>query len=195
MNAVKIPRYISVEEYLANEHNSPVKHEYVAGVVYGMAGGKNKHHRIATNVTISFGLHLRGKRCQAFNSDVKVRIRSRQYECYYYPDVSVVCESNPPDDTFQDKPIIVVEVASPSTRRIDAGEKKDAYLTLASLAVYMIVEQDMPVVILYRRTPQGFVQEVYEGLETSIPLPEIESELPLAEIYEGVEFQPIPEID
>jgi Uma2 family endonuclease len=76
------------------------------------------------------------------------------------------------------------------TRRIDEGEKKDAYLTIPSLCVYGLIEQETPAVVVYRRTEQGFVREVYEGLDAVIQMPEIEAELPLAEIYDGVEFFP-----
>ncbi|MFO0965983.1 MAG: hypothetical protein U0793_10420 [Gemmataceae bacterium] len=76
----------------------------------------------------------------------------------------------------------------PRGRPADEGEKKDAYLTIPSLGVYALVEQSMARVIVHRRTEQGFVSEVYEGLEAVAPLPEIETELPLSEIYDGVEF-------
>jgi Uma2 family endonuclease len=70
------------------------------------------------------------------------------------------------------------------------GEKKDAYLTIPSLSVYLVIEQESSAVVAYRRTDQRFVREVYGDRGGVIPLPEIEIELPLAEIYEGVEFIP-----
>ena len=104
----------------------------------------------------------------------------------------MVCRPNPPVDSYQDDPAVLVEVLSRSTRRVDEGEKKDAYLTIPSLGVYLLVEQDEPLVTAYRRTDQGFVREVYEGLDAVIPLPEIETDLPLEEIYDAVEFAPTP---
>src|SRR5436309_1405279 len=71
---------------------------------------------------------------------------------FYYPDASVVCRPNPPEDSFQDNPAALFEVLSQSTRRIDEGEKKDAYLTIPSLRVYALVEQESPTVIVFRRT-------------------------------------------
>ena len=79
------------------------------------------------------------------------------------------------------------------TRRIDEGEKKDAYLTIPSLGVYVLIEQDTAAVVAFRRTEGGFVREVYEGRDAVLPLGEIGIELPLAEIYESVEFAPEPE--
>ena len=84
---------------------------------------------------------------------------------------------------------------SKRTRRIDEGEKKDAYLTIPSLNVYMLIEQDAPLVHVFRRTEAGFVREVYEGPDAVIPLDEIEIELPLTEIYAGIELTPEPSDD
>lgn len=81
-----------------------------------------------------------------------------------------------------------LKFSPPSTRRLDEGEKKDGYLALPSLKVYVLVEQDTDLVVVYRRTPDGFARETYEGRESTIPLPEINAELPLAAIYERVEF-------
>lgn len=83
---------------------------------------------------------------------------------------------------------MIFEVLSKRTRRLDQGEKKDGYLQLPSLSVYAIVEQEMPKVVVYRRRGTEFMDEVYEGLEATIPLPEIGVLLPLSEIYRGVEF-------
>jgi Uma2 family endonuclease len=194
MSAAKKLDRISVEEYLAGELISPRKHEYVGGVVYAMAGARNVHNLIATNSVIALGSRLRGRLCRTYNSDTKLRIRLPAQVRFYYPDVSVVCRPNPPTDSYQDEPAVLIEVLSAKTRRIDEGEKKDAYLTIPSLSVYLLVEQDMPLVVAFRRTEQGFVREVYEGPEAVVPLGEIDTVLPLAEIYEAVEFHPeLPE--
>ncbi len=183
---------VSIEDYLGNELESPIKHEYLGGVVYAMAGARNLHNRIATNTLTALGARLRGRSCQPFNSDTKIRIRLPTQTRFYYPDASVVCRPNPDDDSYQDEPAAIAEVLSRRTRRIDEGEKKDAYLTIPALNVYMLVEQDVPLVTVFRRTEAGFVREVYEGLDAAIPLSEIEIVLPLAEIYAGVEFVPEP---
>lgn len=85
---------------------------------------------------------------------------------------------------------MLFEVFSKSTRRTDEGEKKDAYLTIPSLKVYVMVEQESAAMIVFRRTSEGFVREVYQGLDAVLPLSEIDIELPLAEAYERVEFLP-----
>ena len=186
---------VSVDDYLAGELASPIKHEYLGGVVYAMAGARNLHNRIATNVLGTLHSRLRGQPCQPFNSDTKIRIRLPTQTRFYYPDASIVCRPNADDDSYQDEPALIAEVLSKRTRRIDEGEKKDASLSIPSLNVYLLVEQDAPLVTLFRRTEAGFVREVYEGLDVVIPLDEIDIVLPLAEIYAGVEFVPEPSDD
>jgi Uma2 family endonuclease len=190
MSAVKKPDLISVEDYLAGELISPIKHEYVAGEVYAMAGARNLHNRVASRLHTALGVALRGKPCEPYNSDTKVHVRFPTHERFYYPDLQVVCHSNPDEDSFQDAPIVVCEVLSKSTRRIDEREKKDAYLTLPSLSVYLLIEQDKPKIVTYRRTGDDFVREVYEGLDAVIPLSAIDCELRLADVYQGLELTP-----
>lgn len=190
MGAVKKLELISIREYLAGELVSPIKHEFLGGVVYAMAGGRNVHNRISANTLGALHIRLRGGRCLPDNSDTKIRVVLQSHTRFYYPDVSVNCRRNPPSDSFQDNPAVLFEVLSETTRRTDEGEKKDAYLTIPSLGVYVLIEQAMPAAVVFRRTEQGFVREVYSGLEAVIPLPEIGIELPLAEVYETVEFAP-----
>jgi Uma2 family endonuclease len=190
--ATKFDR-VSVEDYLASELDSPIKHEYLGGAVYAMSGGRNAHNDIGGNVYASLHRRLHGQRCRPYNSDTKVRIRLPSQIRFYYPDVSVTCRPNPPNDSFQDEPAVLFEVLSSRTRRIDEGEKKDAYLSIPSLAVYVLIEQEMPAVVAHRRTEHGFVKEVYQGPDAVLPLREIGIDLPLAEIYEAVQF--VPEVD
>jgi len=193
MSALPKWNLVSVDDYLAGELVSPIKHEYLGGVVYAMAGARNAHNLIASNCQGALHSRLRGKPCRAYNSDTKIRVRMTHQIRFYYPDASVICRSNPPTDSFQDDPAVLVEVLSKRTRRIDEGEKKDAYLTIPSLCAYVLIEQETPTVVVFRRIEQGYVRELYQGLEAVIPLPEIDIELPLAEVYDGVEF--IPERD
>jgi Uma2 family endonuclease len=135
---------ISVEEYLAGELISPVKHEYLGGVVYAMAGARNVHNIIAGNTYAAAHARLRGRPCRPFNSDTKIRIHLPSHVLpghvrFYYPDASAVCRPNPPTDSFQDEPAVIFEVLSMRARRIDEGEKKDACLAIPSLSVYVVI--------------------------------------------------------
>jgi len=181
---------ISPEEYLAGELRSDVKHEYLSGIVYAMAGATNVHNQIAGNVFAALHNRLRGKPCRPYNADTKVRLRLRDQWRFYYPDAQVTCHPNPPGDSFQDQPVVIVEVISESTRRADEGEKRDGYLALSSVEQYLLIEQDRAFVILWRRTSGGFVREALSGLESTVLLSLLGVELPLSEIYEEVALPP-----
>ena len=189
MNSLKKPDFITLEDYFDGEEISEVKHEYLGGSVHAMAGGTNQHNRIATSALLSLGAQLRGKPCEPFNSDTKVRIEFPDHTRFYYPDAMVVCETKSGTDHFQDRPVVIVEVLSDSTRRTDLCVKRDAYLTIATLKVLLFIEPDSPSVQVFRsKTQGGFALEHYSGLDGVIPLPEIEADLPLAELYERVKL-------
>ena len=191
MTALAKSEPISIEDYLAGEEVSDVKHEYLGGIVHAMAGATNRHNTIAMNsLGFLFG-QLRGKTCQPFNSDAKIRIQFPDQTRFYYPDAMVVCVPNPATDRFQDRPVVVIEVLSESTRRTDLGEKLQAYLTIPSLEVLLCAEPDTPFVTVHRRRAAGgFAIEHHAGLDAVIPLPEIEAQLALADLYERVDFAP-----
>jgi Uma2 family endonuclease len=193
MTAAEKLNLVSIDTYLTDELASADKHEYLGGYVYAMAGGSVAHNRISTNILGSlFGL-LKGQPCQPYNSDMKIRVQLASHTRFYYPDVSVVCDSNSPQQTYQDRPVLIVEVLSRATRRTDEAEKLEAYLAIPSLQYYLLVEQELARVTVHRRDEQGFVDEVYTGLEASISLNSLKTELLLSEIYSGIDFSPEPE--
>ena len=188
MTAVPKIELVSIEDYLDGELRSLVKHEYLGGTVYAMAGARNVHNDVATNLLIAIGSQLRGRPCRVLNSDTKVRLRLPTQTRFYYPDAMVVCRSNPPTDTFQDNPVVIAEVMSETTRRIDEGEKKDAYLTIPSLTAYLLIDTDRPRVVVYRRAETLFIPELHEGRDASVALDDVGCSIPLAELYERVDF-------
>ncbi|HQX48787.1 MAG TPA: Uma2 family endonuclease [Planctomycetaceae bacterium] len=186
MSTVRITEPILVGDYLAGELVSPVKHEYVAGAVFAMVGAKNSHNRIAVNALLALGTQLKGKPCQPCNSDTKIRVRTADHVRFYYPDVSVVCDANSLSDTFQDRPVLIVEVLSESTRRLDDGEKRDAYFTIPTLNYYLLLEQDSAVAVLYERASERFERHEFTNLNDVISLASLQIKLPLSELYLGV---------
>jgi Uma2 family endonuclease len=179
---------ISVADYLDGELDAKQRHEYVDGVVYTMVCAKVRHNRTSINTMASIANRLLQSPCEAFNSDTKVRVQSEKGVRFYYPDGIVVCDSNSEDSVFQDKPVVIVEVISESTRRTDETEKRESYLSINSLQVYLRVEQSTPCVKVDRRTEDGFVSQQYEELTNIVPLPTLGIELPLSDLYRGVEF-------
>ncbi len=190
MSTAKKWNLIAVDDYLSGELVSPRKHEYLGGVVYAMAGASNNHNIIKLSTMSALHGRLRGRPCRPFDSDTKIRIRVKGQMRFYYPDGSITCRPNSPGDSFQDEPAVILEVLSRATRRVDEGEKKDVYLTIPALSVYLLIEQEAPTVVVFRRSNADFEREVYQGVAAVIPLPEVGVELPLAEIYETVQFVP-----
>jgi Uma2 family endonuclease len=177
--------YISIDDYLAGEAASDIKHEYSAGSVYAMAGVSREHNRIAGNIYSAFAQHLRGGRCQAFISDIKVRLEALGDEIFYYPDVMVGCDLRDTHRLYLRFPKVLVEVSSESTERLDRGEKRLAYQSLETLEEYIIVAQVRPELTIFRRADK-WKPEAVAGLDRSASFKSLDLVLPLAAIYEGV---------
>ena len=148
--------WISEAEYLQGEQISDAKHEYIDGHVYAMAGASRNHERIAGNIFAELRLHLKDKPCEPFVSDLKVKAG----RAFFYPDVMVVCQDHGGDDYYTEQPIILVEVLSKSTRRIDETVKRIAYQAIPTLQEYILVEQDIVDVEVCRRSA-GWVSQHY----------------------------------
>lgn len=186
MGLLKLKTKMSVSDYLKQEKISPVRHEYVDGVIHQMAGTSDTHNLIAGDIYANLISHLRNSSCQPFFGDIKVRVTSK---VYYYPDVLVSCEENPENPYFRNKPILIVEVTSPSTKHIDRREKLLFYLQMKSLREYVIVDQDKINVEVYRRRPDGsWIAYFFDRDDTEVELASIELTLPLTEIYRRVKF-------
>lgn len=131
--------YVSVEDYLAAEELSDVKHEYLAGAVYAMAGASRAHNQIAANLLRHLGNQLQGKPCAVLGSDMRLRIRKSDVSFYYYPNVTVDCSGSKKDEV--EEPSVIFEVLSPATDRADRGDKLTNYHAIASMRVYVLVNQ------------------------------------------------------
>lgn len=177
MDASKGWLQVSVEDYLAGEKDAPVKHEYVHGEVFALAGASDVHNIIAGNIHTVFNLAARRKGCRAYMSDMKVRVG----ESFYYPDVMFVCDDGP-DAYYKDKPCVIAEVLSPSTLRTDTNEKRYAYLELPSLALYLLVDSRRRFVWGLYHTKTGWVERVFADGEV-VPVPCAEVELTMQDIY------------
>jgi len=179
-NLKQDPIWLSEEEYLRTEVERDIKHEYIDGYLYAMAGVKKNHQRITVNLLSAFRIFLNGKRFEPFASDVKLKVGSR----FFYPDVMVVCEDNK-QDYYTESPVIIVEVLSKSTRRMDETVKKWAYQNIPTLQEYVLIEQDFVDVEVCRRS-QGWVSNHY-FLGDSVYFEAISSEMSVADIYERVD--------
>ncbi|MCA1687107.1 MAG: Uma2 family endonuclease [Actinobacteria bacterium] len=177
-------RLPTVEEYLALEEESAVRHEYVAGMIYAHAGATKRHNRIALNIAARLIEAARGGSCRVYSSDVKLRAAD---DVFYYPDVMVVCGPENDESLYEDAPCLVVEVVSPSTESVDRREKAFTYRKIPSLHAYLIVDQDRRWVERHWRDESGEWRQGGVADEGSIPIPCPETRLSLDEIYEGLE--------
>lgn len=186
MNLAAKLTYIPVDEYLAGEPKSAIRHEYIAGTVYAMAGAGEKHNRISLNIAFHLRAASRGKPCGVFINDMKLRID--ESDSFYYPDVMVTCDPADTQSLFKKLPCLLVEVLSPSTETIDRREKLLAYRKLPTLHHYLLVSQDQRWVQWHVRNEQGQweVFDVQDQHTLQLTCPGIEAQLSLDEIYEDV---------
>lgn len=178
----------SEADYLAQEEKGECRHEYVAGEVYAMAGGSQRHNRITGNAYIQLSLLLKGRPCQVFMGDVK--LHALRDQAYYYPDVMVVCGQTPSaanESSVVDAPVLVIEVLSPSTEAIDRREKLAAYRRLPSVQEYVLISQDHHGLEIYRRQGEaGWLYLAYEPGDT-VEFASVGVAVPLAELYAGTD--------
>lgn len=188
MGLAKLKTKISVEDYLAGEKISPIKHEYVCGEVYAMAGTSDRHNLIAGSLYAALLTHLRNSSCDPFFGDIKVRVAP---DVYYYPDVLVSCEQTPENPYFRNEPILIVEVISPSTKEIDRREKLLFYQKMPSVQEYAVVEQEKMHVEVHRRQPNGTWITYYfnQNADEAVEFQSVELTLTLGEIYRRVKFE------
>ncbi len=179
-------------EYYALEHDATYKSDYYEGEIFDMSGGASVHSLITSNSLIAIGRRLGGKPCKAYESNMRLKTAATGLRTY--PDVSVFCaplqyDPEDPKNTTAMNPTVVIEVSSPSTESYDRGVKADSYLQLDSLKTYVLVAQDRPHLEIRDRQPNGIwaIREV-SGLDAVARLDAIGVELPLVEIYDGVEF-------
>jgi len=189
-NRATIQKFYSDEEYLAFEREAEDKHEFIDGEIVAMAGASREHNLIGTNTTIILGVQLRGKGCEIYANDMRVRMKKGRYG---YPDIVVVCEKpNFADDEFDVllNPLIVVEVLSKTTRFRDKTEKLKTYQKMESIRGILLIEQTEPRIEHYiKQTPNQWLLRIYEYLGETIVLESLGCELPVAEIYAQIEFE------
>ena len=181
---------MSVEEYLAFENEHPERHEYVDGDVYVMSGGTYRHSQISQNVSFRLMTRAQDGPCAVHTHDLKVQIGD---ERVYYPDVLVVCGAIPGDTLVLRQPCLIVEVTSPSSRRVDRGEKLDGYRKLPSLRAYFVVDHRRRRVDRHWRDGDGAWMHEEYAVDGEVPVPCIGGVLTLNEIYKGVELPNIAE--
>lgn len=184
-SAKKLP--ITASEYLEGERLSEVRHEFVDGRIYAMAGASLKHNEICFDTALLFKNHLRGGPCRTFIEAVKVALIDDVSEFYYYPDVVVTCEPTDNDSHVVRQPKLIVEVLSPSTSRNDRGEKLASYKRIPSIEEIVYIEQDWPEIFLVRRSDR-WRRHHYTQLDSLVHLESINLSIPVSAFYQTTPF-------
>lgn len=180
--------WISPEQYLEAERRAETKSEYLNGQIFAMTGASRAHNLVVTNLVGELRTQLRGRPCEVYPSDMRVRVT--ETGLYTYPDVTVVCGEPRLEDEHADtllNPTLLIEVLSESTQRYDRGRKAEHYRRIPSLEEYLLVDQTEPRVERYRRRGERewLLTEV-SGLGERIELDSIDGALALRDVYERV---------
>jgi Uma2 family endonuclease len=156
MGAASHPVFYSYAEYEELEEHSPIKHEFLGGRIYAMAGRVPEHAALSMTVGAVLTNAVQGSRCRAFSSDLMVRVSPTGLSTY--PDVSVVCgprELDPESKHAVNNPALLVEVTSRSSEEYDRGEKFEHYKQMPSLREYVLVSHHEPSIEVRRREADG----------------------------------------
>lgn len=177
------PRY-SLTEYLLVEQLSPIKHEFLDGEIFAMAGGTPEHAMICANVIATLHRQLLDGPCRVYSSDLRVRVQATGL--LTYPDASVVCgprESDPLDPNSIVNPTLLVEVLSPSTADYDRNGKLEHYRTIPSLRELVLVDHAQQLLQVWRRGHDGLLEH---RSAAPLVLASVSASLTLADVYRGL---------
>jgi Uma2 family endonuclease len=190
MGAPQRKTKLTFEEYLRIERAADHRSEFYNGEMFAMAGNSPRHSRIASNINGLFWSQLRGRPCEPFESNLRIRVPSTGL--YTYGDVLVVCGELEYDDERKDtivNPTLIVEILSPSTEAYDRGEKFEQYRELPSFREYLLVSQGEPRIETRSRDLNGiWTTTVTTGLDAILACQSVDVSLPLSDVYERVHF-------
>lgn len=171
--------------YLDVEEASPIRHEFLDGVVYAMAGGSPEHAAVAASMIRLLGNALDGRPCRVFTADLRIRVLATGLATY--PDASVICgkiELDPDDAKGHTatNPTVLVEVLSPTTEKYDRGDKLAHYERIPSVQEIALVAHHDKRVDLRRRTARGWTQLVFHEADDLV-LTSLDCRIPLAGVF------------
>jgi Uma2 family endonuclease len=176
--------FVSFEAYLAGEREVEVRSEYVDGYIYAMAGASELHNTVATTFCAAIENSLK-ESCRVWQNDMKVIGQNQNKQHFsYYPDIMAACGENTGDPYSRTNPILIVEVLSPNTKRVDLKEKYDNYIQIPSLIEYVVVSQDTPYICVFRRRNNWQIEAYYA--EESFTLESVGLTIQVKQVYRRV---------
>lgn len=190
-----MPVPLSPDGYLHLEAESPIKHEYIDGYAYAMAGATDAHVTIALNLAVMLRNHVRGTGCRLYISDMNARVESRN--CFYYPDVLVTCDPRDAEtDTYKRFPKLIVEVLFTSTEAFDRGDKFASYQALESLEEYILINTRHQRVESFRRGADGlWLLQYYTPTAERFEIKSLQFSETLTALYEDVVLEASEEME
>jgi len=174
-------------EFIAWEDAQATKHEFDGDIIRAMTGGTAAHAGIQRNIIIALGNRLRGRTCQVYGSEFKIIVAG----AVRYPDAFVVCSTHSPRATVADDPVVVFEILSASSVRVDRVEKLREYQLTPSIQRYVMFEQDIAMATVFSRQGSEWVGRVrYE--DDVLDMPEIDISVPMSEFYLDIDLATAP---
>jgi Uma2 family endonuclease len=181
--SIALRKPMTLGEFLDWEATQPTRFEFDGFAPVAMTGGTAAHAAIQRNLAIAIGVRLRGKSCQFLGNDLKIGVAGR----IRYPDGFVFCSAPDPKATVVTDPVVIFEVLSESTWRIDWLTKNDEYARTDSVRRYVILSQDEIGGTMFERVENDWIGRLLSA-ESLIRMPEIGIEVPMVDFYEGVDF-------
>ncbi len=165
---VRLHRY-TYRQYLALEETSSVKHEFLDGEIYAMAGGTPEHAALSAEIIASLASQTRGGACRVYSSDLRVRVLASGLTTY--PDATVVCgptQRDPESPATVVNPRVVVEVLSDGTEEYDRGEKLGHYKRIPELDAVVLVAHRERLIVVHWRSGSGWESRSYRAGESAL---------------------------
>jgi len=184
---IALKRPWTTEQFLAWEERQELRYEFDGFQPVAMAGGTAAHAAIQRNLIVALGVGLRGRPCQPYGSELKIKVADRPIR---YPDAFVVCTPVPPRATVVSEPVVIFEVLSESSATDDFVTKNAEYRATASVKRYVVLQQAKAAAVVFSRKGDDWVTDLLTGDDAILRMPEIDLDIPLSEIYLGVEFDP-----
>lgn len=187
----EIQRHYTAEEYFVLEAQNEMRHEYLGGEIFAMAGATIPHNLIKGNIVAGLRPGVRQRGCRLYDESVRLAVQDDFH--YTYPDIMVSCDpADRRDPLLIRQPVLIVEVLSPSTADYDRSRKFNQYKKIASLRHYILVSQTAWVLEWFRRDDAGqWIYTVLSETTDVLEIADLNLRLPLAEVYEDTDVAPL----
>lgn len=182
---------MTAADFLAWDATQTLRHEFIAGEVFAMAGAGEAHVTVAGNIYVALRQHLSGTPCRTFITDMKLRVDAA--DAFFYPDVMVTCSAADAGHAMvKREPVLLVEVLSPTTAAYDRGDKFAAYRKLLSLREYLLVDTDTRACDLFRKGDDGlWVLHPFDPGQ-ALTLASVDLQIPAAQLWAEVPDAAVP---